>query len=59
VIDISDLVFLVDFMFVGGPAPQCFEEADVNASGGLLDIADLVYTVDYMFGGGPAPADCP
>ncbi|MDH4035742.1 MAG: hypothetical protein OEV80_18265, partial [candidate division Zixibacteria bacterium] len=64
IIDISDLVYLVDYMFTGGPAPPCFEEADMDCSGGIIDIADLVYLVDYMFNGGPAPcrcdcADCP
>ena len=57
-IDISDLVYLVDFMFTGGPPPPCMEEADMDASGGI-DISDLVYLVDYMFTGGPAPMSCP
>ena len=59
-IDISDLVYLVDFMFAEGPAPPCFDEGDVDASGvEPIDIADLVYLVDFMFNGGPAPAACP
>lgn len=57
-IDIADLVYLVGYMFDGGPPPPVFEEADVNADGNL-DIADLVYLVTYMFGGGPAPLPCP
>jgi len=56
--NIADLVYLVDYMFFGGPAPPCFEEADVNGSLSL-DIIDLVYLVDFMFNGGPAPLDCP
>ena len=68
VIDISDLVYLVDYMFTGGPAPTCVEEANMDASCCTtppgeslddLDIADLVYLVDYMFNEGPPPADCP
>jgi len=57
-VDIADLVYLVDFMFGGGPEPPEMEAADVDGSGGLIDIADLVYLVDFMFGGGPEP-DCP
>lgn len=61
-IDISDLVFLVNYMFASpiGHAPPCFEEADVDGSTGL-DIADLVFLVAYMFGDppGPAPLGCP
>lgn len=59
--DISDLLYLVDYMFTpGSPAPECSKEADVNGDGGLQpDISDLLYLVDYMFTpGAPAPADC-
>lgn len=49
-IDISDLVYLVDWMFNGGPPPPCMGEADIDASGSI-DIADLVELVDYMFSG--------
>jgi|GEM_PF-3318872 len=58
--DIADLVYLVSFMFSGGPAPPCLEEADINGDGSLLpDITDLVYLVSYMFSGGPPPVPCP
>lgn len=58
-IDISDLVFLVDFMFTGGPAPLCDTEANIDAdAGGNIDISDLVYLVDFMFTGGPPPPSC-
>ena len=56
--DIADLVFLVNYMFNGGPVPPCIEEADVNGDGAGPDIADLVYLVNYMFNGGPAPIPC-
>ena len=63
--DIADLVYLVNYMFNGGPAPVCqdldesYPEADVDGSGNGPDIADLVYLVNYMFNGGPAPVPCP
>jgi hypothetical protein len=56
-IDISDLVYLVDYMFSGGLAPTCMEEADLNGDE-AIDISDLVYLVDYMFTGGSAPLVC-
>lgn len=59
-LDISDLLYLIDFMFTGGPAAVCHEEADVNGDGAeLLDISDLIYLVDYMFRSGPEPPACP
>jgi hypothetical protein len=55
--DISDLTYLVDYMFVGGPPPVCYEEGDLNASG-FVDISDLTYLVDFIFRGGPPPMPC-
>jgi len=58
--DIADLVYLVAYMFNGGPPPPCMEEADINGDGlAVPDISDLVYLVAYMFQGGPAPVPCP
>ncbi len=54
-VDISDLVYLVDFIFTGGPAPPCFEEADITGDG-FIDISDLVALVGHIFiFGGPFP----
>ena len=59
-IDISDLVHLTDYMFAGGPAPGCFEEADLDESGlEPIDVTDLILLVEFMFDSGPQPPDCP
>jgi len=67
-INISDLVYLVDWMWGMGPPPPCWSEANVDGSGPVggdedgmadIDISDLVALVDYMFTGGPPPAPCP
>jgi len=59
-IDISDIIYLVDYMFGSGPAPTCTTAANVDGSAdGGVDISDLIYLVDYMFGSGPAPGNCP
>jgi hypothetical protein len=57
-LDITDLIFMVDYSFANGQAPVCEEEADVNGDG-TVDITDLVYLVDYSFSSGPAPVPCP
>jgi hypothetical protein len=54
-VDIADLVYLVDYMFNGGPEPPIPGAVDVDGSGGELNIADLVYLVDFMFNDGPSP----
>ena len=58
-IDIDDVVFLVDYMFIraGNRPPACFEETDLNGDI-QLDIEDLVYLIDYSFRGGPPPPAC-
>lgn len=57
-ITISDLVYLVSYMFTGGPAPLNMATADFGDDGSP-DISDLIYIVEYMFHGGLAPPDCP
>jgi len=57
--NIADLTYLVDFLFTGGPPPDCPEEADLNAElGPDPNIVDLTYLVQYLFQGGPDPAPC-
>jgi hypothetical protein len=58
-VNITDLVFLVAYMFQGGPEPPCLEEADVDGDNEIINISDLVYLIAYMFQGGPEPAPCP
>ncbi len=60
--DISDLTYLVAYVFKGGAAPDPLEAADMQCSGTTVpvDIADVTYLVTYLFKGGPAPcATCP
>jgi hypothetical protein len=56
-INITDLIYMVQYMFQEGPESHCFDEIDVVPGGGV-DIADLIYLVQYMFQEGPPPADC-
>jgi len=57
-VDIADLIYLVDYMFSGGPAPSCLSETDLTGDGSI-DIGDLVFLVEFMFTSGPTPPDCP
>jgi hypothetical protein len=55
VVDIGDIVFLINYVFYSGPAPQpVFNAADVN-SDGVVDIGDIVYLISYVFYSGPLP----
>jgi hypothetical protein len=58
-VNVSDLVYLVTYMFASGPEPPCLKEANVNGDiFGQIDVSDLVYLVTYMFQSGPPPAPC-
>lgn len=57
-VTISDVVFLINYIFGGGPAPNP-QTADVDCSNSIT-ISDVVYLINYIFGGGPSPcAACP
>jgi len=53
-VDIDDVVYLIAYIFTGGPAPVA--SSDVDCSGGT-DIDDVVYLIAYIFSDGPAPCD--
>jgi len=58
-VDIDDAVFIIDYLFTSGPAPEPVESSDVDCTG-VTDIDDVVYIIQYLFNGGPEPcADCP
>jgi len=57
-IDITDLIHLVNYMFSDGDDPGCWNEANIDGAGSI-DVADLVMLVNYMFQEGPTPASCP
>jgi subtilisin family serine protease len=54
---IQDVVYLLNYLFCGGPAPGPNECGDVNCDG-TIDITDVIYLINYLFVGGPAPG-CP
>jgi hypothetical protein len=54
VIDISDGVFLLLYLFGDGLEPLCLESADGNSSGDL-NAADPLHILNYLFMNGAAP----
>jgi PKD repeat protein len=55
VIDISDVVYLLNYLFIHGPAPVPLAAGDATCDG-LVDASDLVYLLNYLFASGPAPS---
>jgi hypothetical protein len=56
-VNIADAVYLVSWIFKGGPAPPNLEAADENCDG-TNSVADVAYLVAWIVRGGPAPC-CP
>ncbi len=60
-VDISDSVFLLQYLFYGGSAPVCDDAADIN-NDSKIDIADAIFILNYLFRGSaqpPAPFPAP
>jgi hypothetical protein len=55
-INVGDPVFILNYVFKGGPTPEPLESADANADQ-VVNIGDAVYLINHIFKGGPAP--CP
>jgi len=59
-VNLADAVYLINYVFKGGPAPNPSCVADANGDD-AVNLADAVYLINYIFKGGPTPVDpcCP
>jgi len=53
----ADVAFLINYLFVGGPAPTPLSEGDVNCDG-KINSADVAFLINYLFVGGPISRCC-
>jgi len=53
--DVSDVVYLIRYIFKNGPAPLHPIMADVNGPDRLIDVQDVVYLINYLYREGPDP----
>jgi len=56
VFDISDILFLLNYLFKNGPAPKPLQNANVNCDD-TINIGDVVYLVNYVYRNGPPPCN--
>ena len=54
VTDVADVMYLINYLFIGGAPPDPLEAGDANCDG-AVDIADVVYLINYLFMGGSPP----
>ncbi len=55
-ISISDAVYIISYIFKGGPAPVPVMAADANCDY-TINIMDPIYLINYIFRGGNGPCD--
>lgn len=54
-VNISNPVFILNYLFSGFGEPKCLEAADIN-NDGSINVVDPVNLLNHLFGSGPAPA---
>jgi PKD repeat protein len=54
---VTDAVFMLNFNFLGGPAPPCVAACDADADGAFSGtVTDAIYVLNFNFLGGSPPA---
>jgi immune inhibitor A len=54
VVDVGDVVYLINYLFKGGPMPNPMAAGDVNRDC-VVDVGDVVYMINYLFKHGDTP----
>jgi hypothetical protein len=54
--NITDGIYVLNYLFLSGLEPTCRESADANDDGGV-NITDGIYLLNYLFLSGPEPVD--
>jgi len=52
--ELTDGVFVLNFLFLGGTSPPCDDAADVDDNG-VLELTDGVFLLNFLFLGGSSP----
>jgi len=55
-VNVSDAVYIINYVFVGGDPPDPLEIADCNCDTDV-NVSDAVYIINYVFVGGNEPCD--
>jgi hypothetical protein len=56
IVNISDAVYLIGYIFGGGPPPQPLPSGDVDCNT-VVNVSDIVYLISFVFGDGYDPCD--
>jgi hypothetical protein len=56
--NVSDVIYLINYLFKGGPFPTPIWGCGDLQCDGKVDVADVIYLINYLFKGGPPPPQC-
>jgi subtilisin family serine protease len=54
VVDVGDVIFLINYLYRSGEAPDPLASGDANADC-VVDVSDVIYLLNYLYREGPAP----
>ncbi len=54
VVDVGDVVYLINYLYRNGPAPDPLWVGDCNCDG-LVDVGDVVFLINYLYRDGDPP----
>jgi hypothetical protein len=52
---VSDVIYLIYYLFKGEPKPEPIQRADVSGDGDVT-VSDVAYLINYLFKAGPPTA---
>jgi hypothetical protein len=55
-VNVSDAVWIINYVFIGGDPPDPLASGEANCDGGV-NVSDAVYIINYVFIGGTPPCD--
>jgi hypothetical protein len=55
-VNVSDAVYVINYVFAGGPAPDPMLAGDANCDS-TVNVSDAVWIINYVFTGGNDPCD--
>jgi hypothetical protein len=56
IVNIADVVYLINYVWIDGPDPIPLEAGDLNCDG-VIDIEDVTYLIRYLLAGGTPPCN--
>jgi hypothetical protein len=57
-VNVSDAVWIINYVFIGGSEPQPVLACGDANSDGMVNVSDAVWIINYVFIGGAQPGDC-